>query len=450
MTAMVRRRCIGRACAVRCRAPSCFCAAARPCPRGRARVRCAHVAAQYEHTGILYHFKIRWDAHLDALDLDGRSPLHWAAYKGFRTPSSCCSSATRTCPGRTRKGARPALGGDPGQERLHVLAQAGGLALMEATDSEEHGGAAGDGQGHKSLGGFWRTTRIVCVGASSKNARRVLQRQRHGHGVPCTHSRPRVHVRAHRGPRGQHARHGRHLAAFVAGGALAGAGLFLMYRVSTADPGFVDAAHATVLGAFGGAGQPGTRPRAGRAPPLERRRRPRGRRRGTSADHPGKAGNWSALCPTCRSSDPGALHCSVTNRCVKRFDHYCPWMGNVIGKNLRDFVFSSRSRRSPCLAFGRRGAPAPRRADAGPFTMTSITVFLVFDGAVLFPVGFLFGRRCTRRCATSPPTSSPTAPLPLPARRGWEVPQPLRPRDGEQRAPCAASKTRPRYSARRS
>ena len=44
---------------------------------------CAHVAAQYGHTGILYHFKIRWDAHLDALDLDGRSPLHWAAYKGF-------------------------------------------------------------------------------------------------------------------------------------------------------------------------------------------------------------------------------------------------------------------------------------------------------------------------------------------------------------------------------
>ena len=44
---------------------------------------CAHVAAQYGHTGILYHFKTRWDAHLDALDLDGRSPLHWAAYKGF-------------------------------------------------------------------------------------------------------------------------------------------------------------------------------------------------------------------------------------------------------------------------------------------------------------------------------------------------------------------------------
>jgi hypothetical protein len=42
-----------------------------------------HVAAQYGHTGMIYHFKMRWDADVDTHDNDGRSPLHWAAYKGF-------------------------------------------------------------------------------------------------------------------------------------------------------------------------------------------------------------------------------------------------------------------------------------------------------------------------------------------------------------------------------
>lgn len=42
-----------------------------------------HVAAQYGQTAFLYHVALRWDADLDSPDLDGRTPLHWAAYKGF-------------------------------------------------------------------------------------------------------------------------------------------------------------------------------------------------------------------------------------------------------------------------------------------------------------------------------------------------------------------------------
>ena len=42
-----------------------------------------HVAAQYGQTAFLYHVALRWGADLDILDNDQRSPLHWAAYKGY-------------------------------------------------------------------------------------------------------------------------------------------------------------------------------------------------------------------------------------------------------------------------------------------------------------------------------------------------------------------------------
>ena len=41
------------------------------------------MAAQYGQTAFLYHVALRWDADVDAPDADGRTPLHWAAYKGF-------------------------------------------------------------------------------------------------------------------------------------------------------------------------------------------------------------------------------------------------------------------------------------------------------------------------------------------------------------------------------
>ena len=56
--------------------------ACSPChPHGIRQV--CHVAAQYGQTAFLYHVALRWDADVDAPDADGRTPLHWAAYKGF-------------------------------------------------------------------------------------------------------------------------------------------------------------------------------------------------------------------------------------------------------------------------------------------------------------------------------------------------------------------------------
>jgi palmitoyltransferase len=44
------------------------------------------VAAQYGQTALLHHLALKWDADIDSRDNDGRSPLHWAAYKGFGDP----------------------------------------------------------------------------------------------------------------------------------------------------------------------------------------------------------------------------------------------------------------------------------------------------------------------------------------------------------------------------
>ena len=44
-----------------------------------------HVAAQYGHTSFIHRLVMRWNAaDFDKRDNDGRTPLHWAAYKGIK------------------------------------------------------------------------------------------------------------------------------------------------------------------------------------------------------------------------------------------------------------------------------------------------------------------------------------------------------------------------------
>ncbi|XP_041356884.1 palmitoyltransferase AKR1-like isoform X2 [Gigantopelta aegis] len=48
----------------------------------------------------------------------------------------------------------------------------------------------------------------------------------------------------------------------------------------------------------------------------------------------------SRLCHTCRTVKPvRAKHCRVCNRCVKEFDHHCPYIYNCVGYNNRVWFF---------------------------------------------------------------------------------------------------------------
>jgi palmitoyltransferase len=57
--------------------------AAEPEHRDNRGYTVCHVAAQYGQSAVLYHLALKWNVDVDSPDQDGRTPLHWAAYKGY-------------------------------------------------------------------------------------------------------------------------------------------------------------------------------------------------------------------------------------------------------------------------------------------------------------------------------------------------------------------------------
>ena len=106
---------------------------------------------------MIYHFKMRWNAEIDGHDNDGRSPLHWAAYKGFPDTVRLLLFAGCHLSRPDKEGCTPlhwaAIRGK--SEAAHILAQAGGASAQEARDTEGSTPAQlATEKGHKSLGFF--------------------------------------------------------------------------------------------------------------------------------------------------------------------------------------------------------------------------------------------------------------------------------------------------------
>ncbi|CAH9098660.1 unnamed protein product [Cuscuta europaea] len=281
-----------------------------------------HVAAQYGQTAFLYYIVSKWNADPDFPDNDGRSPLHWAAYKGFADCIRLLLFLDAYRGRQDKMGCTPlhwaAFKGH--LEACTVLVQAGkkeDLVVMDHTGLTP--AQLASDKNHRQVAFF--------LG----NARKLFEKRCDGnhwlgklaklgfapllwciifllivtyiHSVIMAPGLPKLTAAGA-------------LFAWL-GVFISTSGLVMFYKCSSNDPGYIRVSlrdsHDT----------------KDDEPLLK-----------VEVNHPALvAGNWSQLCSTCKIVRPlRAKHCSTCDRCVEQFDHHCPWVSNCIGKkNKWDF-----------------------------------------------------------------------------------------------------------------
>ncbi|CAN1159356.1 Protein S-acyltransferase 24, partial [Linum perenne] len=281
-----------------------------------------HVAAQYGQTAFLYHIVSKWNADPDIPDHDGRSPLHWAAYKGFADCIRLLLFLDAYRGRQDKEGCTPlhwaAIRGN--LEACTVLVLAGKKEDIVITDNTGMTPAqlASD-KNHRQVAFFLGNARRLldkrCDGTS-----RLGRLSKLGlapvlwciivvlliiyiHSVIMAENLPKLTA-------------GFGLFAWL-GVFLATSGLVTFYRCSRKDPGYIKMnVHDPQ--------------KMKDDEPLLK----------IEINNPALiSGNWAQLCPTCKIVRPlRAKHCSTCDRCVEQFDHHCPWVSNCIGKkNKWDF-----------------------------------------------------------------------------------------------------------------
>ncbi|NP_001295695.1 probable protein S-acyltransferase 23 [Jatropha curcas] len=284
--------------------------------------RAVHVAAQYGQTAFLNLIVAKYHADFDAPDNDGRSPLHWAAYKGYADTVRLLLFRDARQGRQDKEGCTPlhwaALRGNV--EASSVLVQAG--TKLELTVKDKAGltpvEVASD-KGHRHVA-------LFLSNAQQKRNKRWFDKIGLGkigdtgyapilfsivialmflfiNSVLSAPNLPKVTAVVG-------------LWGFTAL-SLAVVSLIMFYRCSSRDPGFIK--RLEDLGKD-----------ADIEDPL------------LNIDLNYSSiwmGNWSQLCPTCKIIRPvRSKHCSTCKRCVEQFDHHCPWISNCVGKrSKRDF-----------------------------------------------------------------------------------------------------------------
>lgn len=252
----------------------------------------AHVLAQWNHPLELHALKHDFGADIDLPDHKNRSPLTWAAYKHH-------SNCVKVLMLHKAQLFRPDT---DGCTALHWACISGSadVALMLTRAAREPLVALQDGHGHDCM---QLARKIGNDGIAMRLSSEVKQQR----------------ARASRGYR---------LLPAVGTIALI-AGMLLPYLLSPIPGGeyvLLSGCTAIVLLLYVYTSDPG----------IVSKSLPAGSgTKGALANH-----RFDRICPTCRILQPaGTKHCSVLDRCIRRFDHYCPYVGNSVGKlNRRAFL----------------------------------------------------------------------------------------------------------------
>ncbi|MEW5315647.1 MAG: hypothetical protein WDW38_007060 [Sanguina aurantia] len=350
----------------------------------------AHVAAQYGQTSVLYHLALKWAVDVDTQDSDGRTPLHWAAYKGYADTIRLLVVLDARYSLPDREGCTPlhwaAIKGHG--EACTVLLQGGSNSVLSAKDVT---GATpvqlATDKGHLRLGQHLKDMRSkadkAATGCCGRNGplswlTATQLKPPIAKLVPITSAIGLVYLyrttvadpgfiptgwdtsaigkrdgnAANAGstktpsPASQGHFGGSHHSHHHSNG---GGGASVTHKAGISDPEMGDGSGAVSSGsssmAGGGSGggsssvsRVGNGVSLSTGPPAK----PHPSAQHKHLDSPALwAGNWNQLCVSCRIVRPlRAKHDSVTDRCIEVFDHFCPWVGNAIGKGNRHLFVS--------------------------------------------------------------------------------------------------------------